>query len=883
MHIAHDASLICSNHTTLLCHICEHCTCTCCICASLILPLSDNNNMYICVGRRRAKQIYEEEIKRGISKRKLTKVVMVGMAGSGKSTSLETIMEEKPPADRDSTPLLKRPVQTEVIYIDKSVKWVKKSPEEKKRYIANLLRARAQRLAQQAPTGNNSASTPTPVPPTSVQSTPDQPASSTSQSSTATQPTTSPTPTSAATPAATAEGSSSTAPEVTIESLLQSLEVDDEFISLINVPSDSLETILEERVVYVTDSGGQPEFLEAMTVFLGETSACVLVIDLSQSLDEHTLIGYYRRSKPVSKPYRSIRSNEENLKQSIRTVNTFTSKTKGPPTKLLFLGTHRDILCATETVAEKNTRLHKIIPAKFKKQVISLDPKRLIFEINALNPDDIDKKTAEKVRSYILEQCPVKEVELPMRWHALEEKLRALTEGLGRLVMSRGECWQVAESLGLEKDSFDAALDFYHGVSLMFYFRDVLPGVVFIDPQVLLDKVSELIEFMFELREPEDQEDESSPDATAADNQPPSDDSKPAPHSTSADATLSHVCSTAVYPSSSETPKSTHTSLKLSPRAPWRAFKRAVSGLHPATSAAKIPQATTPVNEPLPSKLTDAAATIPSNEPLPRISLTSATAGVNLLPAGWEEFNKFGHITKSFLNNKRFNSHYHTGIFTSDDLIHLLEELLVFAKLSTDDDCPDTWFMPSVLKQVPAEKMEEVCVSPGPLVADFPDGGPQNGIFCSLMSHVLSPQNRHPHPWKLCLSFDEPKCLYRNCIQFKVPKYGTVTLIDRYEYFEVHVHTTKDKMQELWQHTRNALFSGIESVCGTLGYSNNKPRPAIICPKPHSDKSHAAYIEDGKWNCTCDDCEFGNLRDLETQFPWCTETSESVHDLILHH
>ena len=730
---------------------------------------------------------------------------MVGVAGSGKSTSLETIMEEKPPADRDSTPLLKRPIQTEVIYIDKSVKWVKKSPEEKKRYIANLLRARAQRLAQQTPTGNDSAATPTPVPPTSVQSTPDQPASSTSQSSTATQPTTSPTPTSAATPAVTAEGSSSTAQEVTIESLLQSLEVDDEFISLINVPSDSLETILEERVVYMTDSGGQPEFLEAMTVFLGETSACVLVIDLSQSLDEHTLIGYYRRSKPVSKPYRCIRSNEENLKQSIRTVNTFTSKTKGPPTKLLFLGTHRDILCATETVAVKNARLHKIIPAKFKKQVISLDPKRLIFEINALNPDDIDKKTAEKVRSYILEQCPVKEVELPMRWHALEEKLRALTEGLGRLVMSRGECWQVAESLGLEEDSFDTALDFFHGVSLVFYFRDVLPGVVFIDPQVLLDKVSELIEFMFELRKPEDQEDESSPDDPAADSQPPSDDSKPATHSTDEEAT-------------------------------------------------------TPVSEPLPEK--------------------PSTQEVDLLPAGWEEFNKFGHITKSFLNDKRFNSHYHTGIFTSDDLIHLLEELLVFAKLSTDDDCPDTWFMPSVLKQVPAEKMEEVCVSPGPLVADFPDGGPQNGIFCSLMSHVLSPQNRHPHPWKLCLSSNEPTCLYRNCIEFKVPKYGTVTLIDRYEYFEVHVYTTKDKMKELWQHTRNALFSGIESVCGTLGYSNNKPRPAIICPKPHSDKSHAAYIEDGKWNCTCDDREFGNLRDLETQFRWCTETSESVHDLI---
>ena len=198
--------------------------------------------------------------------------------------------------------------------------------------------------------------------------------------------------------------------------------------------------------MYIVDSGGQPEFVEAMTVFLGETSACILIIDLSQSLDERPTIGYYRRGKPVSKPYKCTRTNEEILKQCMTNMSMFTSKTKGPPTKLLFLGTHRDILCPTETVAQKNARLLKIIPAKFTKQMIRVDGKTLIFEINALNPDNTDKKVAEKVRSYILEQCPAKEVELPVRWHALEEKLQSVCEGLGRKVMSREECWQVWQS-----------------------------------------------------------------------------------------------------------------------------------------------------------------------------------------------------------------------------------------------------------------------------------------------------------------------------------------------------------------------------------------------------------------------------------------------------
>ena len=554
--------------------------------------------------------------------------------------------------------------------------------------------------------------------------------------------------------------------------------------------------------MYITDSGGQPEFVEAMTVFLGETSACILVIDLSQALDEHPKIGYYRRGKPVSKPYRCIRTNEENLKQCMRTMHTFTSKRKRrslapiasgvpkvpdtQPLKLLFLGTHRDKLhkCVPETVEDKNKRLQKIIPPKFKHQIIWCNPKKLIFEINALNPDATDKITAEKIRQCIMEQCPAMEVEIPLRWDSFNEKLRSIAEGLDRMVMSRDECWQVAESLGLEEESFEGALDFFHSVNLMFYFRDILPKVVFIDPQVILDKVSELIEFMFELREPADQDE--------------------------------------------------------------------------------------------PSTATPPAANTASEDRQPPIaSSSSSTSDSDILPPGWQQFNECGQVTKQFLDSKRFSSHYHAGIFTSDDVIHLLKELLVFAKLSTDEG-PDTWFMPSVLKQMPEEKTREVCVSAGPLVVDFPDGGPQNGIFCSLMSHVLSPENHHPYPWKLSLSSNKPKCLYRDCIQFQVPKYpGSVTLFDRYEFFEVHVHTSEKKKLELWQHARKALFEGMETVCETLGYSNNKPRPAIICPFTHEDTTpHPAYIEEENWICTCDSDEFGEFKDLKIDYPWHGMTCE---------
>ena len=711
-------------------------------------------------------------------------------------------MEEKPPAeeDRESTPLLKRPVQTEVINIDNHLKWIKKSPEEVRQHIAGLLRARARRLGKTPAAASDTASTATPTPatPTTVQSTPVQPVASTHHSSSATQPT------GTLATSASELPSSSAGQEVTLESLLQSSELDEEFISLLNIPDDTPETVLTERWVYLVDSGGQPEFTEAMTVFLGRTSACIYVFDLSQSLDQYPLIAYYRKGKPLSKPYPCVRTNEDNFKQCMRTMHSFTSKTKGPPPKLLFLGTHRDKIhkCTSETVEEKNKRLKKIIPLKFKGQIIQFNQDKLIFEINAQNPDDTDKNTAEKIRCYIIDQCPIVEVEIPMRWHSFDQMLRSIAERLGRMVMSRHECWQVAESLGLDEQSFDGALDFFHSVSLIFYFRKILPAVVFVDPQVMLDKVSELVEFMFKLRKPADPE-------------------KPSPDTPPADRTPSDAG-------------------QLSTKSP--------------------------------SRPSDAAPSVPEKPSSPS---SSDTDEPSLLPPGWQQFNKFGQITKPFLEDKRFSAHYHAGIFTSDDLITLLEELLVFAKLSTDAG-PETWFMPSVLKQLSEEKIGEVRVSAVALVVDFPDGGPQNGICCSLMSHVLSPENCHPCPWKLRLSSDEPACLYRNCIQFQVPKYaGSVTLIDHYEYFEVHVKTLPHKLPELWQHTRNAIFSGIEVVSDTLGYSNNKPRPAIVCPQTHTDKSHPAYVEDKYWICTSDCEQFGKIAELTHQIPWL-EKSEAI-------
>ena len=324
------------------------------------------------------------------------------------------------------------------------------------------------------------------------------------------------------------------------------------------------------------------------------------------------------------------------------------------------------------------------------------------------------------------------------------------TRSTNRKILSKEECVKIGGSLELDGESLELALEFFHKLSIIFYYPSILPDVVFVDPQVLLDKVTELVQFTFELQDPD---------------------------------------------------------------------------------------------------------------------FTSAPC----LPHGWQQYDKFALVTETFLENEHFSSHYHQPVFTRKHLTTLLEKLLVFARLS-----PDTWFMPCVLKHLKAEEIRPHCVSRSPLVVHFPDGGPQHGVFCSLIAHV----NLHPGSWNIRLADDHPACLYRNCIQFQVSDYaGFVMLIDRYTYFEVHVRTSQRKLHELWQHVRCAIFSGLQSVSMTLGYSNNKPSPAILCPV-HTESSHPAPVRDGEWICSTDSARFGDVADLKDCIPYWLEKKQGL--LLIH-
>ena len=82
---------------------------------------------------------------------------------------------------------------------------------------------------------------------------------------------------------------------------------------------------------------------------------------------------------------------------------------------------------------------------------------------------------------------------IPLRYVPLEMAFRRLAKDQGKSVLSKEECFQIALTYNFTRESFEAALKYLHGLKLIFYYEEVLPELVFIDAQALLDKITELV------------------------------------------------------------------------------------------------------------------------------------------------------------------------------------------------------------------------------------------------------------------------------------------------------------------------------------------------------------------------------------------------------
>ena len=503
--------------------------------------------------------------------------------------------------------------------------------------------------------------------------------------------------------------------------------------------------LLSIPIVHFFDTGGQPPFHEVIPIFSKHPSVAVLVFRLSERLDARPMVEYYDASgHPVGTPHPSPLTCEQVVKVMTRSLQS--SQTDGKLPKVIVVGTHEDkeSECPSETRQQKNEKLCSILCPVMQDELVFYGEslKELIFPVNTIGRGEEEERIAKMLRQEI-EKCSRK-VNIPIWWFILELILRHLAEQLKRRVLSRQECSEVAHLLGFHENAFNAALKFLNELSILLHYPKILPGVVFTDSQVPVDKVSELIERKYQLQEAKE----------------------------------------------------------------GRQLQKPISGK-------------------------------------------------------WIRFRDQGIVAFEFLRD--FPKHYVDGLFTPADLAKLLTKLLIFAPISR---ARDEYFMPVLLEILSDDELDKhhlTSSAASPLLVRFPDEWPRYGVFCCLVVHLIDKQK-----WKVVNSSGAPLLVSRNCIKFKLPKNPcTLVLIDCFSHFELYINAPPSICHEVCPSIKDAVFTGLNAAVINLGYNDYTPMVAFFCP--HSSNSspplslacgsrHAAIVEKYPWwMCTEDNDLYGEL------------------------
>ena len=271
---------------------------------------------------------------------------------------------------------------------------------------------------------------------------------------------------------------------------------------------------LQDLILYYSirllDSGGQPPFHEVVSIFLPAVTGIISVFKLSERLDVHGEVVFYRDGVQANDPSKSYLTNEQVIRHNLLAIQSEASQ-KGVEEMpcLAFVGTHLDLQddCTEECPDQKDERLHSMITEILSKDmqacvISSGSLEHVTFRVNTKTPSERDYRTAGQLKDALMSQSRVQPKNLPLKWCVFEVALRKMMEQLNRQVLSLQECQFIGSKLGFDAPSLKACLDYLRQLHIVSFY-DVLPNVVFASCQVVLDKITELVVYSLELKKGE--------------------------------------------------------------------------------------------------------------------------------------------------------------------------------------------------------------------------------------------------------------------------------------------------------------------------------------------------------------------------------------------
>ena len=272
--------------------------------------------------------------------------------------------------------------------------------------------------------------------------------------------------------------------------------------------------------IFYTDTGGQPEFQEVLPALVAGPMIFMLAFNLFESLEKVYEV-QYACSQNEYESYVSTFTVKEVLMQCLSSIVSYHkaqsrhclrvqhhaaskySKITSPPTKILVVGTHSDLV-TEEDVAKIDEAIQAAVTdtvLEDEGMIEYFTEKALVIPINNYDPLDGDKVRDvfdRAVKKEIKGVSPYK-VEIPVHWLGMELYLRQQESS----VVSYQNCLEIGMKLGMQEEELSSCLWYLHhrmGTIRHYGGLEDLQDTVITEPSVLFFAVTEFITSTFTLK-----------------------------------------------------------------------------------------------------------------------------------------------------------------------------------------------------------------------------------------------------------------------------------------------------------------------------------------------------------------------------------------------
>lgn len=395
-------------------------------------------------------------MKEGYINLKVTRVNMLGVPGSGKTCAQLLLLDEDPPIEgiTDSTAIASPTVRAMRVAVDdENLKW-KRITREKllESLAADLIEAAQEKIEDSGTEAVSSDGT-------------DQSISSVLENSVSKN-----------------VGGTNFHAEKVVQEILA---------------KDVTDIRLEGHWLYVIDSGGQPAYQELLPLFTRAASLNIITLDLSKPLDEKLHLMYRADGKYFNCHSKSTQL--ASFHSAVSTAGNFKSLdaiscvTKPHRHSMhLVLGTHYDKVNGAALKKCEDTLKSSIssLQPYLNDRIIKKSENSIIFPVNTVANS---KEERAKYRKEVCEAIwtsgrdATVEIKIPIRWFGFELSLPKEES-----IISFKEAAAIGMDYSMKEEDTKEALQYFHDVSVMLYYPDVI-NVVFLDPKPILDILSHLL------------------------------------------------------------------------------------------------------------------------------------------------------------------------------------------------------------------------------------------------------------------------------------------------------------------------------------------------------------------------------------------------------